>query len=275
MRALCGLLVAACAASGDPHADDGEVSQSLTPAESARVLDLVNYPGVDRTALDNDVGVSAAAARAISEYRAGADGKYPSIDDNDITTIAELDAIAYVGNATFEQLADYALVHPAPEAVTVEGVAFKGWQAEIVAWGANNVPIGVLRGLLDNRAADNVMAARPLADVKALAAVSLIGGNALGGFRGQATTWWHARAQQGASLAGTFDGVVFDAVTAQQALAIANTHSREQMVAGGVYGNGASAIVGSRPYASLAQVAAVAGVGPSTMQGLHAYASSL
>src|SRR5690606_2888817 len=98
--------------------------------------------------------------------------------------------------------------------------------------------------------------------------------------RSNALVWWRAREANGGgstptSLAGTFDGVTFDEPTAAVALDIANTHTREQMVAGGVYSNGASAIVGNRPYTNLAQVAAVGGVGTATMQGLADYARSL
>jgi DNA uptake protein ComE-like DNA-binding protein len=281
-RALLGLVlmtnaaaVSGCAVSEDPFAGDSEAAQGLTAVEAQRVLDLVNYPGVDRAALDTAVGLDGRAANAIDEHRAGADERFPSIDDQPFATIAALDAVPYVGDTAFRKLAAYAQAHPAPRAEQHEGVAFKGWQAEIVVWGANTVPVGVLNGMLDNRAAANVIAARPLASLAALAAVPLVGGNALGAMRGQATTWWHARKHQTTSLAGTFDGVDFDAATAEQALAIANTHSRDEMVAGGVYGNGASAIVGNRPYTSLAGVAAVAGVGASTMQGLHAYATAL
>lgn len=276
-RALLGLvLVTGCATSGDPLAEDSEFAQALTPAEAQRVLDLVNYPGVDRAALDTAVGLDARAASAIDDYRAGADARFPSVDDQYFDHIVELDDVPFVGDAAFRKLAAYAQGHPAPAAEHHEGVAFKGWQAEIVVWGANTVPVGVLNGLLDNRAAANIMAARPFADLAELAAVPLVGGNALGAMRGQGATWWRARVHQsGSSLAGTFDGVTFDEPTAQQALEIANTHSREQMVAEGVYGNGASAIVGNRPYTSLAAVAAVSGVGTSTMQGLHAYATAL
>jgi len=269
------LAMTACATSGDPFADDSEFAQSLTQSEITRVLDLANYPGVDRAALDEAAGLDTRAAKAIDEHRAGADGRFPSIDDDDFQSIEELDAVPYIGDAAFRRLATYAQAHPAPSGERHENIVFKGWQAEIVLWGANTVPIGVLNGLLDNRAASNVIAARPIANLKALADVALIGSNALGAMRGQATTWWHARAQHPTSHAGTFDGVAFDEPTAALALEIANTHTREQMVAGGVYGNGASAIVGNRPYVSLAGVAGVAGVGASTMLGLHAYATSL
>ena len=273
---LCGLvLLVGCATSGDPY-EDSEYAYELTQQETRAVLDLANYPGVDRAMLDDVVGLDARTARAIDEYRAGADGKFPSLDDNEFDHIGELDAVPYVGDAAFRKLVAYAQAHPAPAPEHHEGVSFKGWQAEIAVWGANTVPIGVLNGLLDDRAAANIMAARPIADLAALAAVPLVSTSALGAFRGQARTWWYARASQAStSLAGTFDGVSFDEATAHKAVEIANTHTREQMVAGGVYGNGASAIVGNRPYTTLAQVAGVSGVGTSTMQGLHAYATAL
>lgn len=275
-RLLSLFVVVGCATSGDPYGD-GEIAQDITAAEAQRVLDLVNYPGVDQAELDEAVGLDARVAKAIVDYRAGADGKFPSLDDRELASLAELDALPYIGNAALAKLAAYATEHPAPPAERHENVVFKGWQAEIVVWGANTVPVGVLDGLLDNRAAANVIAARPIANLKALADVALIGSNALQAFRGQARTWWFAREQQQnqPSLAGTFDGVAFDEATAKVALEIANTHSRDQLVAGGVYGNGASAIVGNRPYTSLAGVAAVSGVGTSTMQGLHAYAMLL
>lgn len=276
MHRIAGLVLVAlagCATSGDPFADDGELAQALTPAEVTAVLDLVNYPGVTGDELDADAGLDGRAARAIAAHRAGPDGRFPSLDDNLFDSLAELDAVPYVGNAALENLLGYAATQPVPVSERHENVVFAGWQAEIVVWGANTVPVGVLNGLLDNRAAENVIAARPLANLTALAAVPLIGTNALGAFRGQARTWWFAREQQ-ASQAGTYDGVVFDEAVAQAALAIANTESRDQMVAGGVYGNGASAIVGNRPYTTLTEVAAVSGVGTSTMESLKRYATS-
>jgi hypothetical protein len=274
MRLAHLLVLASCATSGDPFADDGELAQALTPAEVSQVLELVNYPGVTEAELDTDAGLDGRAARAIAVHRAGPDGRFPSLDDDLFDTLAELDAISYVGNAALEDLVTFAATHPVPASERHENIVFAGWQAEIVVWGANTVPIGVLSGLLDNRAAENVIAARPIADLTALAAIPLIGSNALGAFRGQARTWWFAREQHPTTQAGTYDGVVFDEATAVAALAIANTQTRDQMVAGGVYGNGASAIVGNRPYETLASVAAVSGVGASTMQSLHAYATS-
>jgi len=272
---LASVALVGCASTGDGD-DDGSYAASLTAGEAQRVLDLVNYPSHDAAALDDEVGLDGRAATAIVAHRAGLDGRYPSPDDDPFDSLAELDAIPYVGTTALARLLAYADAHPAPARERIENVWFEGWQAEIVVWGANTVPAGVLRGLLDDRAAENLIAARPLANLAAVGNVALIGPNALTALRGQARTWWFARANQAPSgLAGTFDGVSFDEATAAKALEIANTHTRTQMVEGGVYGNGASVIVGNRPYSTLAAVAALSGVGTSTMQGLHAYATRL
>jgi len=271
--ALLPLLGGCLAEAGD---DDGAAyAAELTAAETAAVIALVNYPGVDRATLDDTVGLTAAAANAIDAYRAGADGTFPSNDDQEIDSLAELDAIPNVGASAMAKLNTYATAHPAPAAQTIEGVRFLGWQAEIVVWGVNKVPIGVLNGMFDNRAATNLLTARPFADLAAIGDVPLIAKSALNRMKAEARTWWFARAATTpATLAGTFDGVTFDEATATKALELANDRTRSELVSGGVNGNGASAIVGNRPYTTVAAIAAVSGVGPATMQGLHAYATT-
>jgi hypothetical protein len=145
---------------------------------------------------------------------------------------------------------------------------------------ANVAEVGVFNGLLDNRAAANLVAARPFTTLAQIDAVSLIGPSAFDVFKGQSFTWWNAFVNHGTTppatpLAGTFDGIAFDEATATEALAIANSRTRDDMVAHGVVANGASAIVGNRPYTTLAQVAAVSGVGTATMRSLHDYAVAL
>src|SRR5690606_36351233 len=116
-----------CAVSDDPFEEASAFAQTLTPAEAQRVLDLVNYPALDREALDTAVGLDARAANAIAELRAGADGRLPSHDDEYFEHIEELDAVPYVGDSALQKLAAYAQAHPAPAAETHEGVAFRGW----------------------------------------------------------------------------------------------------------------------------------------------------
>lgn len=273
------LLVGCVARAGDGELDDGaEYASQMTAAEAARVLAVVNYPGVDTAMLDDAAGLPSHAARSIATYRAGADGVFPSKDDNEIDGIAELDAIPNIGASALQKLNAYATAHPAPQPVVVGSRRFLGWQTEAILWITNTGPIGVLNGLLDNRAAANLVAARPFATLAELDAVALIGPSAFDAFKGQSWTWWRAFVNHGPSsapLAGTFDGIAFDEETAVEAIAVANVRTREDMVANGVVGSGASAIVGNRPYTTLAQVAAVSGVGPATMRSLHAYATSL
>lgn len=253
----------------------GEASSELTlaPAAAGQILALVNYPGTTLTTLDAKIGLDARAAQNIILYRNGIDGRYPSADDNAFESIAELDAIPFVADAAFNKLLAYAGANPPPSSVVVEGVTFQGWQAEIVVWAVNKVDVGVLNGLLDNRAAANLIAARPFSTVTQIGQVALIGPNALEAFRGQARTWWHARANTTvASLAGTFDGVVFDETTAVKALELANTKPAAELSARGVYSAGVTAIVANRPFQTLAAVAALSGVGTASMQALEKWA---
>jgi DNA uptake protein ComE-like DNA-binding protein len=277
---LGSLLGAACAAdSVDPEAAPSTFAISLSATDAAVVLALVNYPGASQAVLDDAAGLDARAAQHIAEHRAGADGAFPSGDDDLFEDIAELDAVPYVGDVAFQKLQSYAQAHPAPAAESVEGVLFLGWESETVIWGVNSVEIDVLDGMLDGRAARNLFAARPFASVTEMGRIAYVGTAALDRLRREAPVWWTARQSGGGggsapSLAGTFDGVVFDEATARIALEIANQDSRESMVAHGVYAAGAAAIVGNRPFQSLAGVAAVSGVGASTMRGLHDYATS-
>lgn len=265
----------------DDELGTSQLGVSLSGADAALLLAFVNYPGTSLGVLDNDVMLDTRAAKNIIARRNGADGRELTADDKPFTSIADLDGVSYVGDLAFARVLRFAKANPLPQPVTLENVVFAGWQAEAVLWGANTVPAGVLNGLLDNRAAANIIAARPLKSLDALAAVPLVGSNALGGMRAQAKVWWNAWKWGGATptepeetLAGTFDGVAFDEAMAQKALQLANVSSRETMVANGVPAVPAAAVVGNRPYTTVAQISAVGGVGAATMRALHLWASA-
>src|SRR5262245_21969665 len=101
------LIVPACAA-GDADVEDGENDSASGKADSmvegsaeARaVLALVNDPGVDFDELDVDAGLSSRVARNIVTKRDGADAAPGTADDDKFDTLAELDAVPYVGSAT-------------------------------------------------------------------------------------------------------------------------------------------------------------------------------
>lgn len=271
----CGPMDAADEA-GDFASDDelstSSYALSLLPADAKALLDAVNHPGTDAAAL-KAAGVEKRAATNVLAHRMGADGRDFTADDDLFDSVAELDAVSYVGDVAFDKLAAFAKAHPAPAGEVVELVTFKGWEAQTVIWGVNTVDVGVLNGMLDNRAAANLMAARPFANVAGIGKVALIGSGALERLRREAKPWWSAM-KNAPVLAGTFDGVTFDEATATAALRLASTATRSDFLVNGIYADPASVIIGNRPYTSLAAVAAVSGVGPGTMQALSAWAKA-
>ena len=81
-----------------------------TPAALA-VLALVNDPAVDEPLLDVDVDLDQRAAANIISHRDGADGAAGTSDDDTFDSIAELDAIPYVGPSALTKLQSYAESH--------------------------------------------------------------------------------------------------------------------------------------------------------------------
>ncbi len=270
-----GCAMQSAGAPADPEAAASNYAISMSPADAATVLALVNYPGTDAATLDDAVGLDSRAAQNIAAYRAGADGVLATADDAYFADLGELDAVPYVGDVAFQKLQAYAATHPTPVAETVEGVYFRGWEAQTVVWAVDNLDYAALDAVLDARAAGNLVAARPLSSVSAMGPVSYVGPSALESLRTAATTWWPLmRTGDTHSLAGTFDGVAFDEQTATTALDIANHATFDQLTAHGMTTSPANDIIAARPLSSVAAVAAVKGVGTATMNALHDYASS-
>jgi hypothetical protein len=264
----------ACVGAGDPEAVPSTYATSLSMGDAQAVVALVNYPGTTVEVLDTGAHLDARAARNLIAHRDGADGLCPTADDTVFATVQEIDAIPYVGDAAFRALYAYAAAHPAPQGETVESVVFAGWQSEAVVWGVNHATPDELRAVLDTRAANGLVAARPFTSVTAMGPISYVGASALTALRTAANGWWSAMHMSAPPLAGTFDSVVFDEASAITALAISNEATSAQLTAHGVTVAAASAILGARPYTTLAAVSAVSGVGTATMTALKAYATS-
>lgn len=257
----------------------GTSSAALAFSESDQtaVLAFVNDAATTQALLDGEVGLDARAAKNIVTARNGVDGLYPSPDDVPFVSLVALDAVVYVGDTALTKLRDFALAHPPALPELVEGVAFSSSQVSAVVWGVNQATLETLDVAvgLDARAAQQLVAARPFSSVTQMGAVAYVGPTALEALRAYAVQWAAQRGAGTAGLEGTWDGVAFDADTAAAALSAAQTASLEQLLAAALPSSGARAMVAGRPYASLAQVAAVSGVGPATMTALHAYAASL
>ncbi len=112
---LSTLVAAGCGPSSDDpidgdflgaggKADDGS---EIDRADACRVLKMVNTEPDDR--LIDVVHLSEPAADGIAEFRAGEDGTLGTADDRWFTTLADLDAVPYVGPVTYHKLTTRAL----------------------------------------------------------------------------------------------------------------------------------------------------------------------
>lgn len=92
---------------------DGSIADAR---EAAAVLAFVN--GADLPTLDDEVGLDARAAKNIVAHRDGPDAARGTADDDRFDTLEELDAVKYVGAASFTALLswvrDEGLVAPPP-----------------------------------------------------------------------------------------------------------------------------------------------------------------
>jgi DNA uptake protein ComE-like DNA-binding protein len=267
------LVTAGCRAEVDSPDSLLAAALNLAPTDVSRVLDFVNDPGTDEALLHGTVGLDPRAAKNIVTHRNGADGVAPSADDQLFTTLTQLDAVSYVGDAAIQKLATYSSAHPPHPGEVVEGVSFAGWEDASVIYGVTIRPKSELDPLLDSRSVSAIMAKRPFTSVAQVGALPYVGPSALNKLKAHAPIFW-AQLRGTAGLAGTFDGVTFDEASAKIALEIANQATLAEMSNNGVPAAPAAAVVGNRPYTNLAQVAAVGGVGPATMKGLLAYAQS-
>ncbi len=76
--------------------------------EALGVLALVNDPAMTQAALKADAGLTSKVAKNIVTRRDGADAKAGTADDNTFDTLAELDAVPFVGPVTLNALLEAA-----------------------------------------------------------------------------------------------------------------------------------------------------------------------
>ncbi|MDX2093043.1 MAG: hypothetical protein SFX73_34690 [Kofleriaceae bacterium] len=130
MRSLIDLLLPAalltvttitgCGLSAEPEGDgehdaiptgkgDGSYEEGSWQAISVlRAANGASLEDLRRAVADGGAGLSRNAARSIVAFRAGADGALGTMDDRELDTLGQLDAVPYVGPLAFERLLDYA-----------------------------------------------------------------------------------------------------------------------------------------------------------------------
>ncbi len=196
MRALFAILsVAFLVACGEPPAElaEGVLSESARVPEEGSpealgILALLNDASTTFEILDDDAGLDKRAATNLIARRDGPDGRFNTRDDVPYATIAEVDAVAWVGDAAIGALLAYAadngFIRSGDVALygVVESVTFTVDQAAAVVALCNTASEAVLDDdvALDRRAAAGIVEGRPFATVEEIAEVPYVGSKALG-----------------------------------------------------------------------------------------------
>jgi hypothetical protein len=159
------------------------------------LLDFLNDQGHELELLDRSIGLDRRASEAIVAHRAGADGHLGTDDDGWFTSLAELDAVSWVGPASMSKLAGWASAHGYMSTQhrvvgNFEGVSFTFDQAERTLELVNNVSPRALDVQLhiDARAVSSIVAARPVQSLGQLSELYWVGPATLTRLRTHADT---------------------------------------------------------------------------------------
>ena len=190
------LTVIAMAACGDIQEDGvtvvfddesvGTVSHTLVEgsADAVGLLNFLNDPSTDLEVLDIDARLDKRSASGLIHHRNGPDGVHGTWDDNEFDSVEEVDGVKWVGGKTINRLlafaGDLGFVPFADDLLGIyDDVEFTVNEADDVLEMANGLSFEALDALLNRRAAGNIVNARPIASIEALAAVRYVGKSAL------------------------------------------------------------------------------------------------
>lgn len=191
MRIWPLLFLAACVAPTDLEDTDGigGKADGVTSAlegtiEGWGVLRLLNDADPEGTTfefLDDVVALDRRAARNLIDHRDGLDGLPGTRDDDFFDTIAEVDAVRWVGESALNRLLEFARLNdyvPGANQVMGEydGVEFTYENAELVLGFVNTASEEELReASVPSRAITSILAARPVLTIETLAGLYWVG----------------------------------------------------------------------------------------------------
>jgi hypothetical protein len=194
LMAMGALLLGGCALGEEPsprgttpvaQAGDPQALVEGTP-EALGVLALLADPATTLYVLDELVPLDKRAAENLIAHRNGPDGVLGTADDDAFDTLAEVDAIPYVGATALAKLTAYAEAKgyvPSGEDLlgVYDNVAFTVNEANATLAFVNTAShetLDVQVGL-DVRAVDAIEAARPIQSMPALSGVYYVGHSAM------------------------------------------------------------------------------------------------
>lgn len=153
----------------------------LTDTEASDILDFLNDCDTTLARLDDDVGLDSDAAAALVQHRDAGDGRCGSGDDAPYATLDEVDLVPQVGDQTILAILAWLDAGSVVHDGEWEGVTLSVDEQAVVLEIANDASEAVLDtevGLASDEAA-NIVGARPIADMDALAAVPQVGATAI------------------------------------------------------------------------------------------------
>jgi DNA uptake protein ComE-like DNA-binding protein len=185
-------LLPACAnvPAEDVSATDSSLVAEGSP-EAIGLLGFLNAPTTTVELLDVKVGLDKRAAANIIAHVIGPDQVRGTKDDNPFDTVAELDAISYVGATAMAKLVAYVEAQGLVPNEMLGGVPVTAAQMTAIMNVANNASLTQLDvdAGLDSRAAKNIVAARPFANPGDLGNVKYVGASAIEHLRDYAPRW--------------------------------------------------------------------------------------
>lgn len=194
---LIGGWLAGCEHVDDPNelidTDEADATATSTlivegSAEAVGVLGFLNAATTTFEVLDLDVRLDQRAARGLIHHRNGPDGVLGTGDDDLFDTIAEVDAVHWVGDAAIGRLLGWAdalgWVPFGDELLGVyDGVPFTVNEALIVVDVVNNTSDVILDQWLNKLVVDGIVANRPIVSLAHLAELPYVGPEALNSVR--------------------------------------------------------------------------------------------
>ncbi|MBU1535952.1 helix-hairpin-helix domain-containing protein, partial [Myxococcota bacterium] len=180
------LLAAGCRETAEEITLAGVFPFADNTPEAQGVFDFLNDGGTTFELLDIDVDLDRRAAENIVAHRNGPDGIFGTPDDDPFGSVDELDGVAYVGPSAIEKIYQFAqdngwISISADILGTFDGVQFTFSEAEAVLSLVNTADLEILDVdvALDARAANAIIANRPVTSIAVLAELSYVGQSAL------------------------------------------------------------------------------------------------
>jgi hypothetical protein len=271
----CGLDSEALLAEGE---DEG-LEFAASELNESKILQFVNSAEATIAVLNGEVGLDIRAANGIVARRNGADTTPGTPDDRPFLTLAEVDAIPYVGATALARLDTYASrLGTTPGAVTIEGIAFTEREAADTLAVVNGPLLD--RVTLSSSASQSIRTRRPFADLPAVAAAPYIGPTALTALRS------YVRANPISAppgvctgTGGTYDGVKFTQAEECKAVEFLNRARFSEMAGLPASARLAAYLAGpdgvwqwkrTSAWASLAPFSNFTGIGATALNGLKA-----